>query len=90
MVVTSRTLQTEKRKLARRVLCIENPVDLAHFQNVADDTAQVAGEMHAFRRPIVGYIGNIASYKIDLALLRSVAEQSERMTFVLIGEVGVG
>jgi glycosyltransferase involved in cell wall biosynthesis len=90
MVVTSRTLETEKRNLARRVLCVENPVDFNHFHQAADETVQVAPEMHTLHRPIVGYIGNIASYKIDFALLRSVAEQNEQMTFVLIGEIGVG
>ena len=90
MVVTSRTLQAAKRGLSRRVLCVENPADLAHFRQVSDETVQVAAEMDGFKRPIIGYVGNIASYKIDLALLRSVAEQNEEMSFVLIGEVGVG
>ena len=90
MVVTSRTLQAAKRGLARRVLCVENPADLAHFRQISDETVQVAADMDGFKRPIVGYVGNIASYKIDLTLLRSVAEQNEDMSFVLIGEVGVG
>jgi glycosyltransferase involved in cell wall biosynthesis len=90
MVVTSRTLQAEKRSLTRRVLCVENPADLAHFHQVSDDTVQVAAELQVLPRPIVGYVGNIASYKIDLALLRGLAEQNENMNFVLIGEIGVG
>jgi len=42
------------------------------------------------RKPIIGYMGNIASYKENLELMYKVTKSSPEFNYVLIGPVGSG
>lgn len=42
------------------------------------------------KKPIVGYIGNLAAYKEDINLLTKIAQMTPEYSFVLIGGVGDG
>ncbi|MDH3457966.1 MAG: hypothetical protein OER90_14095, partial [Gemmatimonadota bacterium] len=44
----------------------------------------VLDALDAMPRPRVGYIGNLAAYKIDLALLREIAERRPQWTIPLV------
>jgi glycosyltransferase involved in cell wall biosynthesis len=46
--------------------------------------------MAGFRKPVIGFVGNVSSYKVDCELLRQVARLNPTMTFVLVGEIGLG
>jgi len=66
---------------------VPNVAEVERFEEARGGTPP---ELAALRRPIIGYVGNIASYKLDVELLASVATRRPEWTFVLIGPLGGG
>ena len=60
------------------------------FSPVASGAVAPAPELAALPGPIVGFIGAIDSYKVNLNLLAEVARLLPTWNFVLIGPVGLG
>lgn len=69
-----------------RVVCVPNVAETERFEQVPPPPADVA----ALRRPVVGYVGNVASYMVDTALVEGVARARPDWSIVLVGPLGVG
>jgi len=69
------------------VVYVPNVAEVERFETACGRTPPEVAEL---RRPIIGYVGNIASYKLDVELLASVARRRPDWTFLLIGPLGGG
>lgn len=88
--VTSKTLYEDKKRFrGKDIHFVENVVDVEHFlQGVR--RAELPDDMKNIPRPIIGYQGNISSYKTDLKLIEHIARARSDWSVVLVGPVGWG
>lgn len=68
------------------VVTVPNVAEVEHFAEARTPPEDLA----AVPRPRVGFIGNLAGYKVDVELLREIAARMPEVEFVLIGPVGSG
>jgi len=88
--VTSQTLYEDKKRFRQKdIHLFENVVDVGHFLKFAGG-AELPDDMKNIPRPIIGYQGNISSYKTDLKLVEHVARARSDWSIVLVGPVGWG
>ena len=90
VLTTSTALYEEKKPLNANTLYFGNVANVAHFSRVLDEPDDPPADVRGLRRPVVGYVGNIASYKVDLPLLEAVARARPEWSFVLVGPIGWG
>jgi glycosyltransferase involved in cell wall biosynthesis len=67
-----------------------NVADYELFSKARLPETELPLDMISYTKPIVGFVGAINGYKLDLKLIRDVALQSPEYEFVLIGQVGEG
>lgn len=84
-------------KLHRNVHLLQNVADVDRFAAARDAylgsshaLSQSALLPEALAKPIVLYLGNLASYKVDLPLLARLAAARPDWSWVLIGPIGRG
>jgi glycosyltransferase involved in cell wall biosynthesis len=83
-IASSRPLEQHLRDLgAREVVYWPNPADTAAYS--AARRAPRAGE-----RPVIGFIGAVAEHKVDVELIRAVADLRPDWDWRLVGPVGLG
>ena len=68
----------------------ENVADYRHFSQSLEHDVPLSPELLHIRKPIIGFIGAISSYKIDFDLLNHVAKNRPDWSIVLVGKVGEG
>ena len=83
---TSPALHAEKRPVRG---------DAHYLPNVAESERFAAGgpippELEAVPRPRLGYVGNVADYKVDLDLLDRLAKAHPSWQLCLVGPIGAG
>jgi len=83
---SSRALYEAKRKYNPQTFRIPNAVDYAAFAQVVDHETIPPDDLAGLPRPIIGYVGSIND-KLDLGLIRSVAERWAHGSVVLVGTV---
>jgi len=83
---SSRALYEAKRKYNPQTFHIPNAVDYDSFAQVADYETIPPDDLAGLPRPIIGYVGSIND-KLDLDLIRSVAERWANGSVVLVGTV---
>jgi glycosyltransferase involved in cell wall biosynthesis len=83
VVATSRRLYETRRSLCRETYLVRHGAFVAEFARAADASTPVPEELRRLAGPVVGYYG--ALHKLDLALLRRVAVERPKWSFVLIG-----
>lgn len=86
---TSRTLFTTKRPISSTKVhwVPNNAIDTELFDG---HKVQSPVQLEQLPRPIVGFVGNLTNYKVDLELVQRVAQSNRGISFVLVGPVGVG
>lgn len=89
VIVSSQSLQ--KRFIARNIPArlAENGVDYLKFSN-AIKCRTASSLVEDIPKPRLVYSGNIATFKIDLQLLRRIATHSCSWNIILAGPIGVG
>jgi glycosyltransferase involved in cell wall biosynthesis len=87
IIATAALLEADLRTKApeRSILRIPNGVDFEWFQTQAAEGV-TPYDMQQLTRPIVGYVGSIASWT-DCALIREVARKMPAVSFVFVGPV---
>lgn len=90
VLVTSSELYEEKKLLNSRTHYFGNVADIEHFSKVLENGTEPPSDIAGLKRPIIGYQGNIAGYKVDLELLEQIALKRPEWSLVLIGPVGWG
>ena len=85
-IVTGEPLAKRLRSSARRIHVLPNAADTELFgRDYADLRHPVLDAIDRLRRPRLGYIGNLATYKIDIGLVFELAHRRPDWTFVLVG-----
>lgn len=87
---TSPVLAERLRQSGRAVQCLPNVADIALFGRAVTDELPEPEQLRGLPRPRAVYIGNLAEYRIDLALLDRLAETLPDVQLVFIGVVGMG
>jgi glycosyltransferase involved in cell wall biosynthesis len=89
-LTTSGPLFERLRPMGRSVFNLPNVADTRLFERAQDPGVPVPPDMAGFRKPVIGFVGNVSGYKVDCELLRQTARLNPTMTFVLVGEIGLG
>jgi glycosyltransferase involved in cell wall biosynthesis len=88
---TSQGLYEKKRSFnPARTHLVENVGDYAHFSRARDPVTRVPDDLAALPKPVIGFLGAVSGYKLDLAALLVLAERHREASIVLVGPVGVG
>lgn len=83
---TSRPLADRLELVHDNVRCVPNVADVDRFippQPAPDDLATLP-------RPIIGYVGNLAGFKLDLPLVADIARARTNWSFAFVGPRGDG
>jgi len=83
---TSRPLFEAKQALAPgRVHLVPNVADAAHFERAADPALPLPRDVAHLPRPMIGFVGAVSDYKVDLAWVAHLARQRPTWSVVLVG-----
>jgi glycosyltransferase involved in cell wall biosynthesis len=83
--VTARALEQRARRFNANVHFFPNVVDVAHFGRAFASGAEPA-DLAVIPRPRLGYHGVLSDYKIDVELLRRLAQSHPDWQLVFIGD----
>jgi glycosyltransferase involved in cell wall biosynthesis len=72
------------------VRLVANVADVALFSRAAREDLPEPSALAGLPRPRAVYAGNVAAYRVDLALLSEVADALPDVQLVLVGAVGLG
>ena len=87
---TSRPLFASKAPLAPgRTHLVPNVGDAKHFEGALDPALALPDDVRGLPRPIVGFVGAVSNYKVDLDWLAYLARHRPAWSVVLVGPHGV-
>jgi hypothetical protein len=90
-ITTGEPLASRLRGVARRVEVLPNVADTELFgRDVTGLRHPVLDALDALPRPRLGYLGNLAGYKVDLELIEGIARLKPRWTLALVGPTNRG
>ncbi|HEY8104860.1 MAG TPA: glycosyltransferase, partial [Gemmatimonadales bacterium] len=90
-ITTAEPLASRLRPLARRVEVLPNVADTELFLRDASVVRhRVLEAIDALPHPRLGYLGNLATYKIDLELVNAIARARPEWSVVLVGPANQG
>jgi glycosyltransferase involved in cell wall biosynthesis len=88
---TSQGLYDKKRALnPARTHLVHNVGDFAHFSRAREDATVVPEDLRGLPRPVIGFLGAVSGYKLDIDWLLAFARRHPEASLALIGPVGVG
>jgi glycosyltransferase involved in cell wall biosynthesis len=88
--VTAEHLLETRRAHCSSIHYFPNVADFEHFSKARDPETLVPKDLATLPRPRIGFVGAISDQKLDLDLLRLVAQTHPEWSIVLIGKVGEG
>ncbi len=87
---TSPALYEDRRRYnPDNTYLVHNVGDADHFKTALDPELEVAPEIAELDGPIVGFVGAVSDYKLDIDWVHRAAEARPGWDFVLIGPVGM-
>lgn len=87
---TSRPLWEIKRKLnPKNTHLVHNVGDAPHFSQALDPATAIPEDITRLPHPIVGFIGAVSDYKLNIDWMLELAKQRPSWSIVLIGPVGL-
>ncbi len=88
---TAQGLFEDKRRFnPDNTYLVHNVGDAAHFGHALDAGVTVPPDLARLPRPIIGFVGAVSSYKIDVELVVALARQRRDWSIVLIGPKNTG
>jgi len=84
---TSQPLASRLAAMTDRVVCVPNVAEVERFQLPPPERP---AELERLPRPLIGYVGNLASYKVDFGLLATLGARRPQWSVALVGPVGGG
>jgi glycosyltransferase involved in cell wall biosynthesis len=88
--VTAEHLLDARRHHCTNIHYLPNVADFEHFARARAAETAIPNDLAVLPSPRIGFVGAIGDRKIDVALLRRVAEQHPEWSIVLIGQIGEG
>jgi glycosyltransferase involved in cell wall biosynthesis len=89
IITSSISLYEKYRKLHPNTIYFPNPVNLDTFLSFDKKNAAVPYDLKNIQHPIVGYVGDIETYRIDFDLINYLADCFPDVSFIFIGPVGI-
>ncbi|MGE3668397.1 MAG: glycosyltransferase [Polyangiaceae bacterium] len=87
---TSRPLYERKRGLNPKAThLVHNVGDAPHFKQAMSDDLKIPADIAAIQPPVIGFIGALSGYKVNLPWLVRLAKSRPDWSLVLIGPVGL-
>ncbi len=88
---TSQTLYDDRKEYnPDNTYLVHNVGDAAHFKTALDPDLEVAEEIAELDGPVVGFVGAVSDYKLNIDWVCQTCEARPDWNFVIIGPVGVG
>ena len=87
---TSQQLQESRVLVNRNSHYFSNVADFRHFNKALNADVKKPDALESMTGPILGFVGAISDYKIDVELLLTLADSKPDCHIVLIGQVGEG
>ena len=69
---------------------LPNVADFEHFSRARSPITRIPNDLARIPEPRIGFVGAISRYKLNLDLLRTIAQSHPKWSVVLIGEIGEG
>lgn len=88
--VTSEKLYGASKHINSNTFLFSNVADYEHFSKARSDMIVVPDDVAYIKKPVIGFVGAISSYKVDFDLLSFIAKARPDWSIVLIGKVGEG
>jgi glycosyltransferase involved in cell wall biosynthesis len=88
--VTAEHLLDTRRAHCANIHYLPNVADFEHFALARAPDTTIPDDLVRLPRPRIGFVGAISDRKIDVALLRRLAEAHREWSIVLIGKIGEG
>ena len=85
VVVSAQRLYDSKAVHNRNTVLLRHGVDFEHFRKVFSPETNIAEELLALPRPIIGYFGLMAADWIDMELLEKISQHFPQGSLVLLG-----
>jgi glycosyltransferase involved in cell wall biosynthesis len=90
-ITTAEPLAARLRGIARRVEVLPNVADTELFErDLSGVHHPVLDALDALPRPRLGYLGNLAGYKVDIELVEGIARLRPDWTLALVGPTNRG
>lgn len=90
VVTTSRELLDLKAPYnPQHTHLVHNVGDYDHFRTVQDPSVTVAPEIERLEGPVVGFVGAVSDYKLDVDWLLHASERHPEWNLVIVGPVGL-
>jgi glycosyltransferase involved in cell wall biosynthesis len=86
VIASSEKLLESKRAVNPNTHLVLHGVDFEHFARAADPSQEIATEIRALSKPVLGFVGLIADW-VDLPLIAELARTRPDWTIVLIGRI---
>lgn len=86
-LVTSSELLKLKSPFTNNIHTLNNAVDIAIFEKALFEDFEKPEELKSIKGPIIGYIGNLDSLRVDYNLIKKVAESNLEKDLVFIGPI---
>lgn len=87
---TSKPLQEAKKKLNPNTYLVHNVADVSHFSRAYYEELSLPDDLREVGRPIIGFIGAVDDYKVDIELVSTIASMHPEWSVVLVGPVAEG
>ena len=85
VIVCSQALFQRRRHLTGNLHLVPNGVDANHYRMVSQTPVDVDANTVAWPKPVLGYTGTLHADRIDVALVRELAESMQSGSIVLVG-----
>lgn len=88
--VTSEKLYKSRKNINNNTFLFSNVADYDHFSKARNNITVMPEDVSCIKRPVIGFVGAISSYKVDFELLSFIAKSRPDWSIVLIGKIGEG
>jgi glycosyltransferase involved in cell wall biosynthesis len=85
---SAEALYTSKKQKNPHTYLLENVAEFDHFNKVITDTVDIPEEISSLKGPVIGFIGAIDKYKLDISSVINMANLKKEWNIVLIGPHG--
>ena len=87
---TSRALYEDRKKFnPDNTYLVHNVGDADHFKQALDPSVATAAELAQLDGPVVGFVGAVSDYKLNIDWLLEAAKRRPEWNFAVIGPVGM-
>ncbi len=83
---TAKLLYERKKVFNQNTYYMPNVADVAHFMK----DLPIPEDMAVIKHPIIGFIGTLVAYKLDLELIKYITSTHPEWSVVLVGEIAEG